>query len=83
MRKMHRQVDKWKQRIALAIMFHSGQELTAEQQEMMIDLEVEYKAVKDKTSNLSRMKRDEIEYIWESLQRIAAKEKEVDAESVS
>jgi hypothetical protein len=59
----------YKQRLALAIMHHIGaEELTEEQKTNMLDLEAEYDLIQNKKSKLSRARRDEIEYVWKSIQ---------------
>ena len=60
----------YKERLALGIMHHIGaEELTDEQKENMLDIEAEYNLIQKKESRLSRAKRDEIEYVWKSIQK--------------
>lgn len=63
-------LDTYKQQLALSILHHTSEEgLSDEDKKLMLDLENEYELIQRKESKYSRMKRDEIVYVWESIKR--------------
>lgn len=77
----------WKKIIALTILKYAGSNpLNEEQLACTLDLEKEHKMIQKKTSPLSRMKRDEIEHLWDVIEyqkEIEKKEIELKSEESS
>ncbi len=67
----------FKRRLAFGILDAVGkEELDEFQKEIMIDISAEYEFIKNKTSNLSKMQRDQIEQAYVGIQNTLANQEE-------
>jgi hypothetical protein len=72
----------FKRRLAFGILNEVGEEELDEfQKEIMIDVSVEYEFIKNKTSSLSRVQRDQIEQAYVGIQNTLANKAKADIKS--